>query len=233
MWRPQRTLRHLGVLLLCHTIPLLSASEQEMTVEVPPGQEDCFFQTVEAGKILDVEYQVVDGGQHNELEINFRIIRPEGVPLVADFRKSDNAHRQSVPETGDYKICFDNTISRFNAKTVFFEVIVESENDDDENEFGDLFEGVTEGTYDVQIEDIEVSLKEIKERITRSRHMQDQIRNFEYRDRSIAEHNFERVNFWSIVHVILLVSAGLIQVVLVRSLFDEKSALHRMWKNFF
>ena len=47
--------------------------------------------------------------------------------------------------------------------------------------------------------------------------------NFELHDRVIAENNFERVNFWSIVHMILMISVSVIQVVTIRSLFETKS----------
>ena len=82
----------------------------------------------------------------------------------------------------------------------------------------------------MQVQDIEVALKSIRERMTRTRHFQDQIRATEFRDRSVAERNFERINFWSSMQVMIMIVAGLVQVVVLRSLFDEKSALHKMWK---
>ena len=57
-------------------------------------------------------FQVIDGGQANDLRIDFRLIRPDGVPVVADFAKSDTAHRNAAELDGDYKICFDNTKAR-------------------------------------------------------------------------------------------------------------------------
>lgn len=81
-----------------------------------------------------------------------------------------------------------------------------------------------------QVQDIQEALKVIHEKVSKSRHFQDQIRNHEFRDRSIAERNFERVNFWSTVHLVSMLAAGLAQVVLVRSLFDEKSTLYSIWK---
>jgi len=203
-----------------------------MTVEVPAGAEECFFESVEQGQILEVEYQVIDGGQQNELEINFKILRPNGVPLISEFRKSDHTHRKAIDASGDYKICFDNSASRFHSKIVYFEVVVESEDDDDTDEFGGI-EGLERGDagdYGADVKDIEETLRGIKDRMQRSRHFQDQIRNFEFRDRSMAEHNYERVNFWSTMQVVAMMTAGLIQVVLVRSLFDEKSSLHGLWK---
>ena len=77
---------------------------------------------------------------------------------------------------------------------------------------------------------IEAALRLIKERVAGAKRHQDQIRAQEFRDRSIAEHNFERVNFWSILQLSVMVFAGFVQVMLVRSLFDEKSYLFALWK---
>lgn len=52
--------------------------------------------------------------------------------------------------------------------------------------------------------------------------------NFEMHDRVIAENNFERVNFWSIVHMVLLISVSVLQVVTIRSLFETKSAYGKL-----
>ena len=47
--------------------------------------------------------------------------------------------------------------------------------------------------------------------------------NYEMHDRVIAENNFERVNFWSVVHLVLMVTVSVVQVVTIRSLFESKS----------
>ena len=43
-----------------------------------------------------------------------------------------NYFRTTMSEAGDYKICFDNLFSRFNTKTVFFGLVIESDEDDDQ-----------------------------------------------------------------------------------------------------
>ena len=76
------------------------------------------------------------------------------MPLLADFRKSDNTHRTTVKESGDYKICFDNSLSRFSGKIVFFEIIVESNEDDEkDDEVGVIFAGQEKESelYDVKV----------------------------------------------------------------------------------
>ena len=81
--------------------------------------------------------------------------------------------------------------------------------------------------YD-EIESMTASLDLIRERMKKTRHLQDQIRAHEFRDRSIAEYNFERVNFWSIVQVLIMAVAGFTQVIMIRSIFDEKSPIRKL-----
>ena len=79
--------------------------------------------------------------------------------------------RIEASEEGDYRMCWDNTFSNFNSKTVFFEIIVENDDgddggggdddDDDEQDPWDIdFEkyGVLspEEFYDMKIQDIQV-----------------------------------------------------------------------------
>ena len=86
---------------------------------------------------------------------------------------------------------------------------------------------------DLNVYVLQAQLKKIKDDIVKARHLQDQIRVTDLKDRGIAEHNFERVNFMSTFYVIILVISGLAQVVMVRSLFDEKSKINPLWKKAF
>ena len=183
---------------------------------------------------------MVDGGQHNDMAINFRLVRPNGIPVVADNRKGDNTHRHTVRsgEAGDFQVCFDNTISRFSPKVVFFELILKTEDEDEDGDGMDEIKRVYSEAaadeqieqYDMKVTDIDFALKAIREKVTQSRHFQDQIRAHEARDRSIAEHNFERVTNWSVIQIIIMIFAGFVQVMVLRSLFDEKSYFHALWK---
>jgi len=209
-----------------------------MTIEVAAGKQECFFEPVQQDHTLNVEWQVIDGGdgEFSELDLNFRVMHPRGHPLVAEFKKPDGTFNQKIQDPGDYKICFDNTFSIVSSKMVYFEVINENE-DVDYDDIADIFgddNAVTESEiYEIKVSDIEQKLKKIKEDIGKARHMQDQIRVTDMKDRSIMEHNFERVNFMSTAYLILMVAAGFLQVYLMRSLFDEKSKIHGVWKKAF
>jgi len=229
--------QHFLVTAVIVILKFAEAVEREVTVHVDAGKEECFYETVIKGNTLTVEYQVIDGGstQVAELDINFRIVSPRGEPLIAEFKQSDGAHSHRVEELGDYKICFDNKFSYVSSKTVYFEMINENE-DEEYDDLAGIFDDDEDADteyYEVQVTDIEGKLKKIKEDILKARHLQDLIRVTDLKDRSIMEHNFERVNYMSMFYVFILVAAGLCQVVLVRSLFDDKSKINPLWKKAF
>jgi protein ERP2 len=53
---------------------------------------------------------------------------------------------------------------------------------------------------------------------------QNVFKNYEGHDRIIVENNLERINFWSIINLSLMIIVTIIQVVTIRSLFEAKSA---------
>jgi protein ERP2 len=53
---------------------------------------------------------------------------------------------------------------------------------------------------------------------------QNVFKNQEVHDRILVENNFERINFWSIINLTLMITVTVIQVITIRSLFETKSA---------
>lgn len=102
--------------------------QRELTVRIEPGKIDCFFVKAFDKQVIDIEYQVIDGG-HGDLDISFELLNPTGYPHISEYKKPDNVHRVNTNMEGDYKFCFDNSFSTFNSKLVFFEIIVEWEDD--------------------------------------------------------------------------------------------------------
>jgi p24 family protein gamma-2 len=196
---------------------------------VGPGQRECFFEHVKENFIIDIEYQVIDGG-HGDLDINFDLSVDERV-IYADFKKSDNVHRFEQPhKAGEYKFCFDNTISHFNSKTVFFELLLEDpDNPQDDSQISEL-QGLTpEEFYDMKVQDILDSIILINGRIRKSRQLQDQLRSFEARDRNLAELNNGRVSLFSILICLTMCSVGFLQVFMIRNLFETNQKSLRIW----
>lgn len=219
----------LGLLLLLDKV---EAYDKEMTVHVDAGRKECFFHTVQLGETIDIEYQVIDGG-HGDLDISFSLADPIGLIIVSDFKKPENIHRHDVQKEGDYRFCFDNTFSTFNRKTVFFELIVEKEGEQNlgDDQWNDVLEGLTpEEYYEMKVQDILDYIGRIRMQMTKARQIQDMLRSHEARDRNLAETNFSKVNSWSLFQICAMIGVGLLQVFLVRSIFDTNTRMSKLWQ---
>lgn len=100
----------------------------EYTLVVLPRQTECVYMDVTAeDKSFEVVYQVVEGG---ELDINMYIYRPDHSVQESDSRKMEGGATVIVQQTGEYRICFDNTYSMVTKKVVYFEIFPSSDDQD-------------------------------------------------------------------------------------------------------
>jgi protein ERP2 len=56
------------------------------------------------------------------------------------------------------------------------------------------------------------TMNRVRTHLAKIRHIQDSLRAFEARDRNIAEGNFVRVNYWSMIQIAVMLLVGLVQV---------------------
>ncbi|KPJ04722.1 PREDICTED: transmembrane emp24 domain-containing protein 5-like [Papilio xuthus] len=210
------------------------AYEKDMTFTVPAGNTECFYQKVLANEVIDVEYQVIDA-THGELDISFQLADPVGRVIVADYKKPENAHRHTSYLEGDYRFCFDNSFSTFSQKTVFFDLMIETEDspekdydDDKEMELGNAAE-----TYMMRVKDISESVNKVKDHMATARRLQELLSAHEARDRNLAEDMCSRVMKWSLWQIAVMLLVGITQVVFVKSLFQEpNSSIKKFVPNF-
>ncbi|XP_030378047.1 transmembrane emp24 domain-containing protein 5 [Scaptodrosophila lebanonensis] len=221
-------------IVLCAAPGAVHGYEKEMTVYVDAGKKECLYQSVKLGETIDFEYQVIDGG-HGDLDISFALLDPIGLVIVSDYKKSENIHRHEVQKEGDYRFCFDNGFSVFNRKTVFFELIVEREGeqhhgDSQWNGVDDLAGLTPEEYYDMKVQDIMDFIGRMRMQLTKARQLQDVLRSHEARDRNLAEANFQKVNNWSMLQISAMIGVGLIQVFMVRSIFETNGRMYMFWR---
>ncbi|XP_044138761.1 transmembrane emp24 domain-containing protein 1 [Bufo gargarizans] len=209
--------------LLLVLLPLVSAGlsqpqDSELTFLLPAGRQECFYQTALYNVSMEVEYQVIGGAG---LDVDFSVTTPSGILLIMERRRSDGVHTVEPTEAGDYMICFDNSFSTISEKLVFFELIFDGQQVEDEpDSWADIVE--PDELLDIKIEDIKESIESMKSRLERSMQMQTVLRAFEARDRNLQESNLGRVNFWSAVNLGVLVVVAFLQVYMLKSLFDDK-----------
>lgn len=129
--------------------------------------------------------------------------------------------RVEPTEAGDYRLCFDNSFSTISEKLVFFELIFDSFQDEEEVEgWAEAVE--PEEMLDVKMEDIKESIETMRTRLERSIQMLTLLRAFEARDRNLQEDNLERVNFWSAANVAVLLLVAVLQVCTLKRFFHDK-----------
>ncbi|KAL3278704.1 hypothetical protein HHI36_016238 [Cryptolaemus montrouzieri] len=215
--------------LLMYILKIVIAVERELTISIDAGREDCYFHTAKKGDVIDIEYQVLDGG-HGDLDIIFHLVDPTGRILVADYKKSENNHRADASMDGDYKFCFDNTFSSFNTKTVFFELIIENDDNTDWGNEDLKFQEMQNEEYEVTLGDVQEKINTVRQHLNKIRHFQDQFRTLEVRDRNIIEEVFFFVNAYSFLQLVIMIMVGSTQVVMIRSLFDDSSKVHKIWR---
>ncbi|KAK3599622.1 hypothetical protein CHS0354_035865 [Potamilus streckersoni] len=87
----------------------------EFGFKVLPRTEECFYQTVRKGSHLQVLYKILRGGG---LNVHVYLIDPSQTIVESMVDAPVGNFETVVPETGDYSICIDNTISQFTSKFV-------------------------------------------------------------------------------------------------------------------
>ncbi|XP_030646373.1 transmembrane emp24 domain-containing protein 1a [Chanos chanos] len=220
----ERCLVTFCVLSVDLVVGLGKSQDSEFTFLLPAAATECFFQTATKNGSMEVEYQVIAG---SGLDVGFTIISPQGFRLVSDFRKSDGIHMIDPTEEGDYRICFDNSFSKFSEKMVFVEVIMDTqigEGEEEEDDWADLVQ--PESMLEYKLEDLREMLDTLRRNLERTRQVQSALRAFEARDRYLLEDNLWRVSFWSSVSLLIMVTVALTQVYTLRRLFDDKRKVH-------
>lgn len=194
------------------------AVDNDFTFTLPAGRRECFFQTMKRDASLEIEYQVLDG---SGLDIDFYLFSPSGDLLLSEERQSDGVHTVETVD-GDYQFCFDNTFSHISEKVIFFELILDHMGDESEEQ--EDWKNYVIGTdlLDMKLEDILESINGVKGRLGKSLQIQTLLKAFEARDRNIQESNYDRVNFWSMVNLVVMVTVCVIQVYMLKSLFEDK-----------
>lgn len=182
------------------------------TFSLPARHMECFYEHFVIGSKIEVQYQVLKGG---ELDINFLVMNPEGMYIVID-RKTDGWWPLEIEEAGEYGICLDNSFSKLSSKLVFLSIITQDLVKLEERK---LESDVSENTTDQSAAEVMEKLNILDQKLSRIVSTQHYFQGREARHRLTLESNNSRVFWWSLLECVVMVAAGLVQVVVIRSLF--------------
>lgn len=201
-----------GMVVLTAVLQLLVVVESvEMTFELPDAERMCFHETIntdQKGVNCVLEFQVIEGGNY---DVDVTLVSPSGASLYTEQKKQFDRYGWTADEVGEYKFCFSNEFSTFTHKMVYFDFQV-GEDDALQPQAGDPITAMTQ--LETTVRDLHLNLNTLVE-------YQTHLRLRESLGRSFAEDLNERVQVWSVGQSVVILLAGIGQIVILRSFFSE------------
>ncbi|XP_039757825.1 transmembrane emp24 domain-containing protein 1-like [Pararge aegeria] len=216
--------------------------ETDLNFRVDAGTRTCFFEKGETGQTMELYYQVLDG-QHGDLDISVDVTDPTGAALLSDYKQTQNSIIMELEHSGDYVFCLDNTYSIMNSKLVFVYVVIEhriSDNaedpvvstvDEEGKEHEEVLEWIGEdkegNNYTIAVAVIIESIKRMLSHVVHARHMLDLYAASKSRDSYLAIEDTFIVDVWSCFQIVFMICVGIIQVYMIKKLFDSPSSIEK------
>lgn len=236
------TCLHLCIFYLFVLVVSVSGKSRhrQVTVEVMAGSQDCFFiPDTKVGQTLDISYQVTSSSHATgKNDITVRLYTPAPHNLLYErLMDSDGSYNMELQQFGDYKLCLDNQVSTWSDKIVWFEVSLDDPEDDyedddylDDDDWDKIRENDedTVTVYEMKVEDIKTKVHDVRIHLGKMRHFQFMLGAQSSKDSKQMEANLSRLNFWSLVHMSMMIIVGVIQVIMVRQLFTDKSMVQKL-----
>jgi len=183
----------------------------ELTFELPDKEEACFYEEIPENTQAILEFQVVEGGK---MDVDCSITDPNQKTLYSIKRKEYDTYNWLTKIGGEYKICFSNQFSTFTHKVVYFDWQV-GDDDDEARLFPDQDE-----THAKAMKQAEQSTVNIYERLKAIIDYQTHHRLKEVSERRFAEDLRDRVQNWSLLQFVIMITVSMVQVLIVRSFFN-------------
>jgi len=240
MLRIARYISSYFVLSLVFYLSSAKSRHRQMTLEVTAGYEDCFFlEDVKSGQTIDFEYQVTSSSSptgNNDITVRIHSPAPNYNTIYENNMVTEGSYNGEAEDNGDYRICLDNKVSTWSDKTVWFEVQVEDPEDDYDDDYMDSEEWDaikannedTEQMFEMKMDEIKTSVHDVRINVGKIRHFQFMLGAQMSKDTHQVDANFERINFWSVIHLLIMGLVGFTQVFMVKQLFEDKSMVKNL-----
>jgi len=191
-----------------------------LTFQVEPREETCFYEELETGKQLKLEFEVIRGGL---LDVTFKISDPYNnvmLEKLAFFNRMDDLLNEAegrveinARSSGVHRVCFDNTMSRWTPKVISFFLIQGN------NQQKDTHSEIAKLTHLGPIVD---SVIHIADKLDAVESLQHHMRVREQSHRDSIEASNARVQWLSILESIVLVVIAAAQLKYIMNWFQEK-----------
>uniref|UniRef100_A0A1I8GNF1 GOLD domain-containing protein n=1 Tax=Macrostomum lignano TaxID=282301 RepID=A0A1I8GNF1_9PLAT len=206
---------------------------------LPSRGRQCFHHRT--AKSFQFEFRVLYGGR---LDIDVYIVGPGGrVAYESRERRQGGFLAPAAPESavpgGEspvHTVCLDNRHSSWYDKVVDFRIELQRKRINVSGGSGEMLEPLPEAMT-AELKRLDISWSHfltltwaVEDNLHRSASIQREFRVDETRDRLAMEDSAARVSRWSALQLAVMLGVSGLQVLMIRSLFDEKSVLHRVWR---
>ncbi|SCU93493.1 LADA_0G03400g1_1 [Lachancea dasiensis] len=179
-------------------------------VLLPPYGQRCFYETLNKKDELAVSYQFGDRALESteQLKGDFVVYGPHNHEVIKAFRQVSHGDvRVTVPYDGKYEYCFSNENSGSTTKDVTFNI-----------------EGIVYVDWnDPKSDTLDGAVKQLA-RLTRElKNEQSYIVIRERTHRNTAESTNDRVKWWSVFQLTVVVANSLFQIYYLRRFFEVTS----------
>lgn len=178
-------------------------------VILPPNGQRCFFEQLKKNDELAVSFQFGnrDSRSSSQLVGDFSVISPAGRVLKSENDVSHGDISVQAQQTGKYTYCFSNERSSIDTKDVSFNihgVVYVDINDPDNDSLDAAVRRLSVLTADVKNEQGYIVVRERTHRNT-------------------AESTNDRVKWWSIMQLVIVVCNSAFQIYYLKRFFEVKT----------
>lgn len=182
-------------------------SAYPLTIKVAANEVECFYGEVQnIGAKVGFSFAVQSGGQ---FDIDLVIKGPDGQVLYNQEKERQGEFGFAATQVGEHQFCFSNDMSTFSDKMVEFDLNIDSE------VRAQLPPSVGQG----ETESLEKSIDTMEQRVS---NLQRSIGNYRVRNKrneSTVKSTKNRIFYFSVAEVLLMVGMGILQVTIVQLFF--------------
>eukprot|EP01004_Peranema_trichophorum_P009224 NODE_7970_length_723_cov_66.388333_g7354_i0.p1 GENE.NODE_7970_length_723_cov_66.388333_g7354_i0~~NODE_7970_length_723_cov_66.388333_g7354_i0.p1 ORF type:complete len:194 (+),score=21.55 NODE_7970_length_723_cov_66.388333_g7354_i0:54-635(+) len=178
-----------------------------LTVKLEPRTEECFSEEATKGSSLTLQFQVTSGGL---LDVDCTLYNHDDTVLKSWHIATEGKHTFTVPQDGKYRFCFSNIMARWTAKWVSFYVT----------------QGNNANLAKIEhIDPIERTIIELSEGLSELEEEQKYLRGVERVHRETIDATNERMLYWSIFEILVLLTMGFFQIYYLKRFLEVKSSV--------
>jgi hypothetical protein len=178
-----------------------------LTIKVPANEVECFYGEVQTiGAKVGFSFAVQAGGQ---FDIDLVIKGPDGQVIYNQPKESQGEFGFAATQVGEHQFCFSNDMSTFSDKVVEFDLNIDSE------VRAQLPPSVGQGDTDA----LESSIDTMERRASELHRSIGHYRTRNKRNESTVKSTENRIFYFSVIEVILMVGMGILQVTIVQLFF--------------